>query len=117
MDEDKKLRLREIFIKEKLFLKKLYLGNPLSNRTALSFATILQLNVLIRILYHIVRGNIPMKKCHFETLIKSKKRRVLHDRLTNFKKLIEVSIFHLRDHFLSRFENLFIVLFIFLNVS
>lgn len=93
MDEDKKLRLREIFIKEKLFLKKLYLGNPLSNRTALSFATNLQLNVLIRILYHIVRGNIPMKKSHFETLIKSKKRRVLHDRLTNFKKLKEVSNF------------------------
>ena len=32
-----------------------------------------------------------MKKSHFETLIKSKKRRVLHDRLTNFKKLKEVS--------------------------
>ena len=92
MNEDKKLRLRECMIKEKLFLKSLYLGNPLSNRTCLSFATELQLNVLIRVLYNIVRGQIPIKKVHFEKLTKSRKRRVLQDRLQDVKKLNEVKL-------------------------
>lgn len=90
MNDDKKLRLRECMIKEKLFLKNLYLGNPLSNRRTLSFATPFQLNVLINIFYYIVIGEIPLKKNHFEKLVKSKKRRVMHNRLNSYKKFLKV---------------------------
>lgn len=94
MNDDKKLRLREFMIKEKEFLKSLYVGNPLSNRSSLSFATNFQLNVLIRVLYYIVKGQIPMKRDHFEALTKSKKRGVLHSRLSkveDLKKLIQAT--------------------------
>lgn len=90
MNDDKKLKLREWMIKEKLFLKNLFLGNPLSNQRTLSFATPFQLNVLINVLYNIVQGRIPMKKINYEKLTKSKKRRLLHDRLNNYKKFLEV---------------------------
>ena len=101
MNEDKKLRLREFLIKEKLFLKSLFLGNPLSNRTSLSFATKFQLNLLIRVLFYIVRGEIPLKKKHYENLTKSRKRRLLHSKLSSIKKLNEVI-------FLCFFNSLFI---------
>ena len=90
MNDDKKLRLRECMIKEKLFLKNLYLGNPLSNRRTLSFSTPLQLNILINIFYYIVIGEIPLKKNHFEKLGKSKKRRIMHNRLNTHKKFLKV---------------------------
>lgn len=109
MNDDKKLRLREGMIKEKLFLKNLYLGNPLSNKTTLSFSTEFQLNVLIRILYNIVVGNIPLKKIHYERLIKSKKRRVLHERLSKFVRLKELikSDREVKIKFLNNFLSLF----------
>jgi hypothetical protein len=117
MNDDKKLRLREGMIKEKLFLKNLYLGNPLSNKSTLSFATEFQLNVLIRVLFFIVSGQIPLKKIHYERLIKSKKRRVLHERLSNFDKLKnliksdrEVKIKFL-NIFLSLFSSLLFLVF------
>lgn len=90
MNQDRKLRLREFMIKEKSFLKNLYSGNPLYNRNILAFATQFQLNVLIRVLYNIVTAQIPLKKVHYQNLIKSKKRRVLENRLCNLKKLKEV---------------------------
>lgn len=90
MNDDKKLKLREWMIKEKLFLKNLFLGNPLSNQKTLSFATNFQLNVLINVLFKIVRGQIPLKKISYEKLTKSKKRRVLHTRLNNYKQFLLV---------------------------
>lgn len=90
MNDDKKLRIREFMLQEKSFLKSLYIGNPLSNRTSLSFATNLQLNLLIRVLSYVVRGYIPMKKVHFEALTKSKKRGLLQSRLSNIKSQNEL---------------------------
>lgn len=87
MNDDKKLQLRECMIKEKQFLKSLFVGNPLSNRSTLSFATNFQLNVLIRVMYYVVRGQIPMKRVHFESLTKTKKRGVLNSRLSTSKSL------------------------------
>lgn len=117
MNDDKKLRLREFMIKEKTFLKTLYLGNPLSNRSTLTFATQFQLNVLIRVLYNIVTGQISLKRKHFEHLTKSKKRRVLENGLCNVKKLKEMICSEREEkikflnNFLSLFPSLLFLLF------
>ena len=117
MNDDKKLRLREFMLKEKTFLKNLFLGNPLFNRNLLAFATQFQLNVLIRVLYFIVAGKIPMKKIHFQNLIKSKKRSILENRLNNSKNLMHLIKSERQDklkflnNFLSIYPSLLFLIF------
>ena len=63
---------------DKAFKKSLYLSNPVSNRTTLAFAQRRELSTLIRVLFFLSRGEIPLKKAHYQDLIRSKKRDALH---------------------------------------
>lgn len=77
MRDETKIQLRSCMIRDKSFLKSLYLSNPLSNRTTLAFAQRKELLTLIKVLFFMARGEIPLKKIHYSNLIKSKKRNIL----------------------------------------
>lgn len=81
MDQDSKIKLRSLLIQNKSFLKTLHFSNALANRTILSFANEIEVNLLLKILYFIVIGQIPIKKNHFQFLIKSKKKNLLQKTL------------------------------------
>jgi hypothetical protein len=78
MRDETKIQLNQCMIRDKSFLKSLYLSNPVSNRTTLAFAQKRELLTLIKVLFFMSRGEIPIKKVHYQNLIKSKKRDALH---------------------------------------
>lgn len=89
-DIDRKMSWRECLLRDKSFLKSLYCSNALSNKTTLGFATRDELSTLLKVLYCLVKGEIPIKKIHYESLIRSKKAKLLHSRLSSMTKLKQV---------------------------
>ena len=66
--------LKKSVHKEKKFLSKLYLSNnKYKKNKILKHASDKQIDVLINVLLLIVKGEIPLKKFHFETIKKSKR--------------------------------------------
>lgn len=77
MKDETKIQLRKCMLRDKAFLKSLYLSNSLSNKTTLSFAQRTEILTLIKVLFFLARGEIPLKRAHYKNLIKSKKTNVL----------------------------------------
>ena len=92
MRDETKIQLNQCMIRDKTFLKSLYLSNPVSNRTTLAFAQKKELLTLIKVLFFLARGEIPIKKVHYQDLIKSKKRDFLH-KISSISEAKKVSIF------------------------
>ena len=63
--------------KHHLFLYKLYQGNSKKNRTLLHKATKSEIYVLLRVLYCISAGHIPISKQNFREITRRKKRVLL----------------------------------------
>lgn len=103
MRDETKIQLKQFMLRDKSFLKSLYLSNPLSNKTTLSFSPRSQLITLIKVLFYITRGEIPLKKVHYEKLVKSKKRDILHkiSSVTEAKK-VDNTIAQLKKPYQSR---------------
>lgn len=91
LSDDIKLKWRECLIRDKNFLKTLYCSNSLSNKNSLGLATEDEISTLLKVLFSIVKGDIPIKRIHYDTLIKSKKARLLHSKLSTFTKLKKVT--------------------------
>lgn len=79
MRDETKIQLRQYMLRDKSFLKSLYLSNALSNKTTLAFSERAQLLTLIKVLFFLSRGEIPLKKVHYQKLVKSKKRNLLQN--------------------------------------
>lgn len=90
LNEDTKLKLRQLMINSKNFLKNLYLSNSLSSKEIVSFAKDFEINILIKILFFIVQGEIPVKKNHYEFLVRTKKKTFLEKKLSSKAKLNSV---------------------------
>lgn len=73
MKDETKIQLRKCMLRDKAFLKSLYLSNALSNKTTLSFAQRQELLTLIKVLFFLSRGEIPLKRGHYKNLVRSKK--------------------------------------------
>lgn len=91
MKDETKIQLRQLMLRDKSFLKSLYLSNSLSNKTTLAFSSRSQILTLIKVLFWLARGEIPIKKIHYENFVKSKKRNLLH-RISSVKQATKVSI-------------------------
>jgi hypothetical protein len=74
---DQLLRLREQMISEKDFLRNIYSCNSMQAREYLNFATLLQLNILLRILHQLCSGSIKLKATLFDEIIRHKKLKIL----------------------------------------
>lgn len=57
-----KTSLKSAMIRDKGFIKELFIGNSVSNAKLLNFAEDVQLNTLIKILYFVANGEIKVKK-------------------------------------------------------
>jgi hypothetical protein len=70
----KKLQsLREKLIEETVFLKNIESSKPLKVRHMLNAASSKQLKLLIKIIHHVVSGNIPLKGADFSLLTRARK--------------------------------------------
>lgn len=78
--------LRNEFLKNKEFLKSLYLNNPRRNYNNLQRCTENEVNILIKILHLISNGNISLKKENFAVLKKSKRLNVIKN---NFESKVD----------------------------
>lgn len=93
MKDETKIQLRKCMLRDKAFLKSLYLSNSLSNKTTLSFAPKKELLTLIKVLFFLARGEIPLKRGHYKNLIKSKKTNVL-TKISSVKEAKRVKEMH-----------------------
>ena len=69
--------LQRLMKKEHAFLYKLYTSNGRQNRHTLNKASKLQVFLVLRLLYCISAGHIPLTKSAFEEVIRRKKRALL----------------------------------------
>ncbi len=69
--------LRRLMQKHHAFLYRLYNGNGRKNRHALASATKQQVHVLLRVLYCLSAGHIPISRENFQQIIRRKKRLLL----------------------------------------
>ena len=65
--------LRSLMLSEKNFLLRLFRGNSMTNRSELSGATTIQLQLIIELLFCLANGEIPLKSCAYDALTKAKK--------------------------------------------
>lgn len=66
--------LRQLFLKHKTFLKKVFLSKLSETKTLIEHASNLQVNVLIRIIYLIIHEAIPIEKKLVASISPAKKK-------------------------------------------
>jgi hypothetical protein len=86
-------RLREQMLAEKGFLKSLFDANNCLQKTKdlLSFGSIFQINLVIKICHELSTGNIPLKKDIFHEITRRRKLRILMkgvEKNTDFNNLL-----------------------------
>lgn len=67
------ITLRNLFIRDKGFLKSLYDNTTVENRRILSYTSDTQLNTLLKYLHVVSNGQIPMSKNNFDQIVNHKK--------------------------------------------
>jgi hypothetical protein len=85
---EEKIALRKWLLEEKSFLCDLSGSHRLRVRHILNLASTEQLKLLVHVLYHLTNGEMPLKKQHFEDIIRSKKLNILKQEFGT-KKLID----------------------------
>ncbi len=70
-------RLRRLMQKHHSFLYKLFIGNGRKNRHSLGSATKQQVHLLLRVLYCLSAGHIPISREDFGEIVRRKKRLLL----------------------------------------
>ena len=84
--------LRKTMLLEKIFLSDLYKSNPLTVQDIFNNATKLQLNLTLKLLHCITRGEIPLKSENLETIKNNKTASFLKKNFgssANVKKLLK----------------------------
>ena len=111
-------KLRNLMLLNKNFLAELYKSpNPSITKKTLSFASNLQLRIVIHILHCLSKGWIPLKRQQFDSLHKAKKTRYLNDQFlkkTSVNKLLRSERkdqLEVLFKFSSCFQNLFYSIF------
>ena len=82
-----KSELRRSMLLEKSYLHDLFSSNDLSVGQVLASASLLQLNILLKILHFVTVGDIPLSKEAIEKLTKSKKAHFLTRSFKDRKKV------------------------------
>lgn len=105
-----KNELRQILLKNRDFFHSLFQSNSnAEKRSLLLKSSVEQVDTLIKILFYIVQGEIPLKKSNFEALQKFNKLSVLHEKFNTLKKLnfMLSRDFKQKTSFLLKFTNFY----------
>ncbi len=103
------LRKRMLQPKTHVLLYRLFSHKERQNRSDIAEATSHQLNTIIRVLFCISVGHIPMKKSAFLKLKKSKRRLLLSRLRFQLRKMLKKTLSEKRK-FLSNFVSLYPIL-------
>ena len=104
------LRKRMMQPKTHVLLYRLFRHKERQNRSDIAEATNSQLNTLLRVLFCISVGHIPMKRASYLKLQRSKRRVLLSNLRFRLKKMLKMSLSPKR-RFLSNFVSLYPTLF------
>lgn len=105
-----KAELRQILLNNKDFFHSLIQSKSKAEKKSLLLkSSVEQVDTLIKILFHIVQGEIPLKKANFAVLQKFQKLSTLHTNLNTEKKLNLLLSKNFKDKtiFLLKFTNFY----------
>ncbi len=100
--------LRKLMLEPKThqFLYRLQRHKTRQNRRDIQKSTSKQVNTVLRVLFCVSVGHIPLHKKHFEVLARSKRRQLLRKLRFRLHDILESSI-ERRKNFLSQFASLY----------